>query len=65
VLKSKPPKKKLKLSVAKDKEIDGNLWTTHLVNSLYLKYCYKLQMMGLCRTLLLGEMGEIKSMTHL
>jgi len=28
-LKSKPPKKELKFSVPKDKEIDGNLWTTH------------------------------------
>jgi len=51
-LKLKPPKKKLKLSVPKDKEIDGNLWTMHLVNSLYLKYHNKHQMPGPCRTLL-------------
>ena len=69
VPKSKPLKK-FKLSVPKDKEIDGNLWTTQwkwlLVNSLYLKIPLQASN-GPCQTLLLGEMGktlEIKSMTH-
>ena len=66
--KSKPPKKKLKLSVPKDKESRWQ-YVDDAMEAAFGKLKIPLQAPnGLCRTLLLGEMAEtleIKSMTSL